>query len=337
LIVIGAPIVVGVVHPFNERPPARVSDIHGDASDAQGTSLSHRADPTAGVEAADIRANSVKTISIRAQPTETMAVSPLSPAFAASPVRPTATGVGSGTAEQTDPPAATSDQALDLDAAASEPAATNGAATELAEHLAERPPTPAPDLGSADPQPMSPAGRQPANDPTKIESTTTAIAEEPASAAAQHVGPVLSQEQIDRLLERGEEFLQSGDIASARLLFLRVVAAGDRRGAKGVGMTFDPRIYARLAVTGLTPDPEQAEIWYEKAREDFDLPDRPSLATDTSGAINDTSEAQADTSEALAPGSPEWSDACASKYKTFEPSTGLFTAHSGAKRQCRLP
>jgi hypothetical protein len=36
-------------------------------------------------------------------------------------------------------------------------------------------------------------------------------------------------------------------------------------------------------------------------------------------------------------GSPEWIAACARKYRSFEPRTGLYTAHSGYKRRCRLP
>ena len=77
---------------------------------------------------------------------------------------------------------------------------------------------------------------------------------------------------------------------------------------------------------GLTPDRQQAEIWYEKAGES-------SPVTTDRGTMADASEAQAD----ARPGSPEWNAACADKYESFEPSTGLYTAHSGTKRPCRLP
>jgi hypothetical protein len=36
-------------------------------------------------------------------------------------------------------------------------------------------------------------------------------------------------------------------------------------------------------------------------------------------------------------GSPEWIAACARKYRSFEPRTGLYTTYSGYKRRCRLP
>lgn len=72
---------------------------------------------------------------------------------------------------------------------------------------------------------------------------------------------------IDSLLARGHELLQTGQIASARLMFRRVASMGDERGAKGMGMTFDPAVYATLPVAGVTPDREKAEFWYRKARE----------------------------------------------------------------------
>ena len=37
------------------------------------------------------------------------------------------------------------------------------------------------------------------------------------------------------------------------------------------------------------------------------------------------------------PGSADWIAACARKYRSFEPHTGLYTTYSGYKRRCRLP
>ena len=36
-------------------------------------------------------------------------------------------------------------------------------------------------------------------------------------------------------------------------------------------------------------------------------------------------------------GSAEWIAACARKYRSFEPHTGLYTTYRGYKRRCRLP
>ena len=141
--------------------------------------------------------------------------------------------------------------------------------------------------------------------------------------------PDLSAAQIDRLLTRGTELLRTGDIASARLLFLLAAAAGDRRGAKGVGMTYDPHVLAHLPVVGLTPDREQAELWYEQAGEDPSfIPDSDTLV-DAFGTFSAV--------ESTEPGSPKWNAACSLKYRSFDESTGMYTTYSGAQKPCQLP
>ena len=71
---------------------------------------------------------------------------------------------------------------------------------------------------------------------------------------------------VNGLLARGHERLQRGEITTARLLFRRVLAMGDSRGAEGMGMTYDPEVYSTIPVFGLTPDHGQAALWYRKAR-----------------------------------------------------------------------
>jgi len=122
--------------------------------------------------------------------------------------------------------------------------------------------------------------------------------------------------------------LRRGDVASARLLFLRVAKTGDGRGAKGVGMTYDPYVYARLAVTGLTPNQEQADLWYEKAGDDLAFAIELAPGTDQADAP--------EASETAEEGSFDRDTACARKYRSYEPGTGLYTSYSGAKRPCRL-
>ena len=171
--------------------------------------------------------------------------------------------------------------------------------------------------------PRKPALQRSASvDPLQVTNTAQAITPEPVHSAAPPALS-LSTAEIDSLLARGKELLKSGDIASARLAFQRVAAAGDRRGAKGVGMTYDPDVYARLRVAGITPDREQAEFWYKKAGENT------AFTIDLNSA--------ADAPKAQDPRLSERNAACARKYRSFKPSTGLYTTHSGVKLPCKLP
>lgn len=170
-------------------------------------------------------------------------------------------------------------------------------------------------------------------EPARQPSAQASLPATPAKPAAKidkpvaSVAPVdtapLSTAKITALLARGEKLLLSGDVVSARLLYLRVAEAGDRRGAKGVAMTYDPDVYARLPVAGLTPDREMAAIWYRKAGGDTTVTVKPKSAVGAPVSIT--------------PSSPERNAACARKYRSFDPATGLYTAHSGTKRPCRLP
>lgn len=151
----------------------------------------------------------------------------------------------------------------------------------------------------------------------------------PVPGATQAVDP-LPKEQLDRMLKRGEALLMSGNITAARLLFKRVVAAGDPRGAIWVGMTFDPEMYARLPVAGMEPDREQAEYWYKIAGQ------RPIFPADDNLVAAPAKRRKPPTPASDA-GSPEWNAACAKKYRSFVPETGQYTSFSGEKKPCRLP
>jgi hypothetical protein len=68
------------------------------------------------------------------------------------------------------------------------------------------------------------------------------------------------------LLLRAEQLLQAGDLAAARLLFERVVAAGDLRGADGLARSYDPDILRQLPVYGRLGDPATAARWRDIAQ-----------------------------------------------------------------------
>ncbi len=135
--------------------------------------------------------------------------------------------------------------------------------------------------------------------------------------------PELSAASTDSLLARGEALLRRGDITSARLVFLRAAAAGDPRAARGVGMTYDPDVYARLPVTGLKPDREQAEIWYSRAGENS------KFMTFDEDIVAEPAPVDTEAQKRHA--------ACARKYRSYNADTGLYRSYSGVMRPCRLP
>ena len=78
----------------------------------------------------------------------------------------------------------------------------------------------------------------------------------------------LDNEEVVTLVKRGQDFLKDGDLASARLLLRRAVAAGSANAALTLGATFDPLVIQQLgAAIGAEPDTAQAREWYEKAVE----------------------------------------------------------------------
>jgi hypothetical protein len=62
-----------------------------------------------------------------------------------------------------------------------------------------------------------------------------------------------------------KHFLDSGDIASARLLLRQAASTGNAQAALELGMTFDPVFLTRWGAVGFAPDVAQAREWYERA------------------------------------------------------------------------
>lgn len=91
----------------------------------------------------------------------------------------------------------------------------------------------------------------------------------PAAAPPAASKPVraVDTEAVKLLLTQGEQFVNTGDLVTARLLFRRAAESGDADGALSLGATYDPGVLAKLGVRGIAPDIEQARSWYEKARD----------------------------------------------------------------------
>jgi hypothetical protein len=77
----------------------------------------------------------------------------------------------------------------------------------------------------------------------------------------------LEAEEIATLLKRGQDFLKTGDIMSARLVLRRAANAGNGHAALALGATFDAVFLAQLGALGFAPDVAQARVWYQRALE----------------------------------------------------------------------
>ena len=69
------------------------------------------------------------------------------------------------------------------------------------------------------------------------------------------------------LLARGDAFLATGDLASARLFYEFAVAAGNGMAALRLGGTFDPAFLTRARIGRIQGDLRRALYWYRKARD----------------------------------------------------------------------
>jgi hypothetical protein len=77
----------------------------------------------------------------------------------------------------------------------------------------------------------------------------------------------LEQDEITTMITRGQAMLESGDIASARLLLQRAAESGDQNAAMAMAATYDPAVMNELGVRGVEADVQKARYWYQKASE----------------------------------------------------------------------
>jgi TPR repeat protein len=89
----------------------------------------------------------------------------------------------------------------------------------------------------------------------------------PPEIASRPQGPTLDPEEIARLVQRGQQFMQTGDLASARLMLRRAADAGSASAALALGASFDPLVLQDLGVLGMAPNTVQARAWYQMATE----------------------------------------------------------------------
>ena len=119
--------------------------------------------------------------------------------------------------------------------------------------------------------------------PAALAASTVAAEAVPAIALdtpkAERTPPSLIIRQMDRdelalLVRRGEIFINSGDVAAARLMLQRAAEAGDVHAALVLASTFDPNTIQELGIQGLAADEAMARLWYERAAQ-FGSPEAP--------------------------------------------------------------
>jgi hypothetical protein len=81
------------------------------------------------------------------------------------------------------------------------------------------------------------------------------------------VKPLLRQEDIAMMIERGRMLFEAGDVAAARLFFRRAANAGDAAAAIAMGATYDPEVLTQRFIRGIEADAQEAQRWYERARD----------------------------------------------------------------------
>jgi hypothetical protein len=91
--------------------------------------------------------------------------------------------------------------------------------------------------------------------------TRTELAETPQSLTL----PALPKEEEEVLLRRGEELLQEGGIAAARLIFEELANRGSGKGAFALAQTYDPAFIPPSQTSAVKPDIDEAMKWYQRA------------------------------------------------------------------------
>lgn len=113
------------------------------------------------------------------------------------------------------------------------------------------PKEPTPSVALAPPAPAAPADAAPADNP---------VASEPSPEVAK-----ARPEEIAELIERGNQLLDTGDIAAARVFYERAAEQGSGLAAMDVGKTYDPLFLEQLHARGFRGDVARAIEWYRKA------------------------------------------------------------------------
>ena len=92
-----------------------------------------------------------------------------------------------------------------------------------------------------------------------------AIPQAPAPQAPTPQVKRIDPQELARLMKRAKDMLSAGDIPSARLLLERAAEGQDPTAALMLARTYDPAVLGTSDVRNITPEPDKARAWYQKA------------------------------------------------------------------------
>ena len=94
-----------------------------------------------------------------------------------------------------------------------------------------------------------------------------AEAREPLPAPTGQVLSTADQQRAQRAMKKGNDELEAGNVAAARLLYEYAADVGLAQAAMALAATFDADELDKLNVRGIAPNPKEARRWYERARQ----------------------------------------------------------------------
>jgi hypothetical protein len=106
--------------------------------------------------------------------------------------------------------------------------------------------------------------RSPATAPAVVPPQVTApvaVAPPPPAPQARR----MDADELATLMRRAKESLEAGDIPVARLLLERAADGQDAGAALMLAQTYDPAVLGTSDVRNITPEPDKAKSWYQRA------------------------------------------------------------------------
>lgn len=92
-----------------------------------------------------------------------------------------------------------------------------------------------------------------------------AMPQAPEPQAAMPPVKRINAQELATLMKRAKDMLAMGDIPAARLLLERAAEGQDAHAALMLARTYDPAVLGTSDVRNITPEPDKARTWYQRA------------------------------------------------------------------------